>query len=694
VKSLKNDPTFLGDVQDVNGSTISVALHSDTLPGLTFINGHGYRIGQVGSFIRIPIGYVDLFGIISQVGAGSVPANLKEIEPHGHRWMTVQIIGEVYRSGSFTRGISQYPTIGDSVHIVTDEDLKKIYGAPDEANFLKIGHLASSDQIPALINIDKLVTRHSAVVGNTGSGKSTTVAGLLASLSDIERYKSARIIVLDIHGEYASALKNVATVFKINADRNKNEEPLFIPYWAMTFDELLPITLGNLEDSGRGAILEKISSLKDAALQRKPRAGVTSSTLTVDSPVPFSIHKFWFDLHRLVNATHTALPTEQSEKTEALQLDGSGHIIQPGNALRVIPPRYKPQNQSSKSEKIWLSGSPLPIRRQIDSLATKLRDPRFDFLFRPGPWTPDEEGVTEKDLDYLLKEWIGGIKPVSILDLSGIPSTILNNLIGALLRIIYDALFWARYLEEGGRERPLLVVLEEAHVYLTSENNNIASSAVKRIVKEGRKYGIGAMVVSQRPSEIDSTILSQCGTIFAMRLSNHSDRSHVTGSVPDNLEGLFHMLPALRTGEAIVVGEAVHLPMRTIIDPLTKNQRPDSKDPLVITPEEVPGGWNKPRKQGDYQDVVNVWRKQNPRSPKLDQLEKEEKMERTSVRSSNINSIGFDSNNLVLEVEFQSGFTYQYFDVPQMIYEELMAAGSKGSYLNSNIKGRFRYTRI
>jgi uncharacterized protein len=694
VKGMKNDPTFLGDVQDVNGSTISVSLHSDTLPGLTFINGHGYRIGQVGSFIRIPIGYIDLFGIISQVGAGSVPANLKEIEPHGHRWMTVQIIGEVYRSGSFNRGISQYPTIGDSVHIVTDEDLKTIYGTPDQPNYLKIGHLASSDQIPALINIDKLVTRHSAVVGNTGSGKSTTVAGLLASLSDTKKYESARIIVLDIHGEYASALKDVATVFRVNADPSKNEEFLYIPYWAMTFDELLPITLGNLDDTNRGPILEKITSLKEAALLKKSRDGINTSTLTVDSPVPFSIHKFWFDLHKLLNATHSVGPTEQSPQTESLLLDKDKKPIQLGDALKVIPPRYTPENKAAGSPKIYLSGCNLSVRRQIDFLATKLRDPRFDFLFRPGDWMPSEEGEIKQDLDLLLKKWIGGPKPVSILDLSGIPSSVLNHLIGALLRIIYDSLFWGRFLEEGGRERPLLVVLEEAHIYLASGSNNIAAQAVKRIVKEGRKYWIGAMVVSQRPSEIDSTILSQCGTIFAMRLSNQSDRSHVIGAVSDNLEGLFHMLPSLRTGEAIIVGEAVHLPMRTIIDPLTKNRRPDSRDPVVCTENEVPGGWNKSRGSGNYQEMIYVWRKQNPRSPKLDQLTKEEKMERNPVVSSNINSIGFDSNNSVLEVEFYSGFIYHYFDVPQREYEALMAAASKGEYLNSHIKGHYRYARL
>jgi hypothetical protein len=199
------------------------------------------------------------------------------------------------------------------------------------------------------------------------------------------------------------------------------------------------------------------------------------------------------------------------------------------------------------------------------------------------------------------------------LDLSAIPFSTLTNLIGVLLRIIFDALFWARDLSEGGRERPLLLVLEEAHAYLSTDHAGPAAENVKRIAKEGRKYGIGAMIVSQRPSEVDSTILSQCGTIIGMRLANSSDRAQIVGTAPDNLEGLFHMLPALQTGEAIVVGEAVHLPMRVTIPPLPDDLRPDSHDPLVYD-DLGPGGWNRAREPADYADVLRAWRAQDRRS--------------------------------------------------------------------------------
>lgn len=613
---MANSPTYLGTVQDVQGATISIALDKDTVSGLAFIDGQGYRIGQIGSFVRISIGFTDLFGIVSQVGAGAVPESLVKVEPYGYRWLKVQLIGEGQRSGDFKRGISQYPTIGDEAHLVTEQDLIRIYGRPDAPNFVRVGNLASTESIPALVDIDRLITRHCAVVGTTGAGKSTTVASLLASLSNPCRYPSARIIVLDIHGEYHAALNDRATIFRVNADETRGEQPLFIPYWALSLDELLRVTpFRGLNDADRAALVEKIKQLKQSSLQAQTRNGVSTDTMTVDTPIPFSIHRLWYELHRYVCSTHTAQGANQSEATEAIEPDENG---QPrlGDIMGVNPPRYRPIT-SGGSNRVYLSGAPLNIRRQIMATESLLRDTRYDFLFRPGPWcpqptrqSPDAQPV--QDLDSLIKSWVGGDKPITILDLSGVPVSILMDLVGVLIRLLFDALFWARYLPEGGRTRPLLFVLEEAHAYLTAGNEGAASTAARRIVKEGRKYGLSAMIVSQRPAEIDPTILSQCGTIFAMRLANATDRGHVTGTVSDNLEGLFNMLPTLRTGEAIIVGEAVHLPLRALIDAPAKNRRPDSHDPKIYDPD-ASGGWNRQKQTEDYARVLEKWRSENPR---------------------------------------------------------------------------------
>ena len=618
------DPTFLGTVEDVSGATIRIKLGQGTVSGLSFIEGQSYRVGQVGGFVRIPLGFVNLYGVISQVGASAVPERLAGIEQHGNRWMTVQLVGEGHPGTGFDRGIAQFPTVGDAAHIVTEFDLRTIYGRPNDPRFVQVGRLASASTIPALVEIDKLVTRHSAVVGATGSGKSTTVAGILTALSDNSLYPSARILVIDIHGEYGKALADRAAIFRIGADEEKGERPLYIPYWAMTFDELLPATLGAFENSGdRGAVIDRITGLKLSTLGHSPRDGVSADTLSVDSPVPFSIHRLWFDLHCEMRSTHYEKPGQpQSRQTWALEKDGKGGFSQCGDIMRCIPPKFLPaKDEKNDPEKIRLSRSNLGIGRAVDALGSRLRDPRFDFLFRPGPYLPDDEGKTKKDLDLLLADWLGDAKPITLLDLSVIPPSIQSDLVGSLLRIVYDALFWARNIPEGGRERPLLIVLEEAHAYL--DQKQMAAVAVRRIAKEGRKYGIGMMLVSQRPAEIDQTILSQCGTIFALRLSNSIDRGHVKSAASDNLEGLFAMLPVLRTGEAVIVGEAVNLPVRTLIDRPSAKRTPDSTDPKVVVPGtelegfESAGGWNQKRDPADYAEAIELWRRQDARSKRV-----------------------------------------------------------------------------
>lgn len=617
---MRADPTLIGTVQDVAGTSVSVSLASETATGLSFYKGESYRIGQVGSFVRIPLGYTSLFGIVSQVGAGAAPKMEGDARPWGNQWLRIQLVGERGREGRFERGVSQHPTINDAVHIVTEEDLREIYGPGDPVDFVSVGHLASAESIPALVNINRLVTRHSAVVGTTGAGKSTTVAGLLAALSSPNRYPSARIVILDIHGEYAKALGDRSTVFRVAADVKKDEKSLNIPFWALSFDELVKLAFGELNDKARAVVADAVVILKKESLSKQPRDGGNAERLTADSPVPFCLHKLWLDLHQWEHRTVIPKPGAAADEVEPAYVIGPDGKQMEGDAMSVTPPQYRTvKTTGPANERVNWGKDPLGIRQQVGLLASKLRDPQFAFVFNPGDWRPELDGTVKKDLDSLLADWVGSQSPITILDLSGIPSTVLNDLIGAMLRILYDALFWARNLPEGGRERPLLLILEEAHAYLGKEHTGPAASAVRRIAKEGRKYGVGMMIVSQRPSEIDSTILSQCGTIFAMRLANETDRGQVAGASSDNLKGLFEMLPILRTGEAIIVGEAVSLPIRTLIDPPDTNRRPDSGDPRVVVRGDAnkdgfegEGGWAVPRHEEDYAIVMRQWRKQSP----------------------------------------------------------------------------------
>lgn len=625
-----NKETLVGNVQDVNGTTVRLVIADESLTGFIYIDGQGYRIGQIGSFIRIPIGFIDLFGIICQVGASAVPDSQQDNNPYGNRWMTIQLIGECQRNSTFQRGISQYPTIGDEVHIVSEKELQRIYGNPDKPFYISVGHVANAESIPALIDINKLITRHSAVVGTTGSGKSTTVATLINSLSDKDKYPSARILVLDIHGEYGNALQDRANIYKINSDSSSKliTHELYIPFWALSFDELCKVSFGEFNDEkDRNYVMERVLECKRDTLKKYKRKGALIDSLSVDSPIPFSLNHLW---HRLCAETFGTYYKEKGGKpldNLAYELDSNKNLMF-GDPDKGIPPTFKNTCTEAKQEKIfWLPDSP-NIAKQLSLLGSKLRIPRYDFIFKPIPWQPQKDGKTKEDLDSLLKNWIGSDKPVTILDLSGVPSDILQAIIGAVFRILYEALFWSRDLSQGGRNRPLLLVMEEAHTYLNNLNNDMASSVVQRIVKEGRKYGIGAMIVSQRPSEINPTILSQCGTIFALRLSNSTDRGHVTGALADNLESLTSMLPALRTGEAIIIGESVKLPMRTLVDAPPPNRRPDSQDPIVY--DELPmddslvvGGWGiEMEPNPHYDEVVETWRAQNP---KIKRLVKEKK---------------------------------------------------------------------
>jgi DNA helicase HerA-like ATPase len=606
---VRSPQTLLGHVRAVTGATVNVYLAESVASGLAIIDGSTYRVGQVGSFVRIPLGYQDLFGVVSDVGVNAAPEPVRDSLKTSAKWMKVQLVGEAIGS-FFERGISQHPNVNDEVHLVTEPDLFRIYGSSDSGK-VSIGRLSSAEAVEVRLDIDKLLTRHCAVLGSTGSGKSTTVASLLRSIvgtdSATSQYPSARILLLDIHGEYSDkALAGISTVFRINAKMGQQE--LSIPYWAIDQSDLLGFLAGGIADDKTLPFFDKITELKLESLHGRPLPGVDDSSLTVDTPVPYSLKRLWLEL------IDVELRTFEGQERDQLAL------LENGDANSLTPPKYKPHGMGSKGP--FLNSSAPGIKRQLGNLRSRLLDKRYDFLLHPGEWEPDVNGMTQKDLPDLLSAWLGPESPITILDLSGIPSQVLVRLIGSILRVTYEALFWSRDKSEGAIERPLLVVMEEAHRYLgaprdgdkVSEGGNSARGMVQRIVKEGRKYGIGAMIVSQRPSEVDDTILSQCGTFIALRLSNPTDRSSIQGTLPDNLATLMDMLPVLRTGEAIITGEAATLPMRCRVTFPGKDYCPNSQDP------EVAKQWALPRRPESYDRVVASWRAQSPRAKLSDTI--------------------------------------------------------------------------
>ena len=239
-------------------------------------------------------------------------------------------------------------------------------------------------------------------------------------------------------------------------------------------------------------------------------------------------------------------------------------------------------------------------------MVSRLRDSRYSFLFAPGHGLePDLYGNVTADLDQLVRDWVGHEAPLTIFDVSAVPSEIMPAIVGTMLRVIYDMLFWAQKLPVGGRQQPLLVVIDEAHRFVPEGVQTPAHRTLSMIAKEGRKYGVGLILVSQRPSDLDSAVLSQVGSLIALRLANSKDRGKVAAAVPDELGGLVELLPALRTGEAIVLGEIMPIPTRVRVRKATR--KPVGDDP------KLPDVWQTvPRpcvKQ--YRQALRNWRLQS-----------------------------------------------------------------------------------
>ncbi len=590
---MRTEATFLGTVASVIGAKVVVEVSADLPSTSPIVNGRIYRLGQIGSFVRIPMGFLNVYGIVAMVGAvDSGVVYLGAQATRAHRTLEIQLVGEAVGGGTFHRGVSQYPTLDDEVHVVTAEDLARIYGSVGLATPITIGSHSASENLPATVDLDRLVSRHAAVVGSTGSGKSNSVAALLQALT-AGSFPSANVVVIDPHGEYGRAFEGKSRVLRIG----DQSHPLYLPYWALSFDELAWFLVDRRsatethQDTRLREMIYETRKANVAGLQNSD-GGVPLSPdeITVDSPVPFDLKQLWYDLDRLERLTWR----DQQRTTPALEMEGS--------AATLTPAKFAAPGAGSAPP---FKNNPVPPMAQYaNKILTRLKDRRFAFMLSPG----DYDGVT-KDLGDLLNDWVGHDSGITVLDLAGVPSEITDLVVGLLTRLLFETMFWGRDIPGIGRQRPLFLVFEEAHGYLPRGEGGqyvqgYARKAVQRVLREGRKYGVGALVVSQRPSELDETILSQCGTFFALRLTNSQDQSRVASMVPDEITGLTNLLPALRTGEAIVLGEAMPLPSRvriTLVSP-----RPDSRD------ADVADRWQEGRlATTDFASAIANWRRQS-----------------------------------------------------------------------------------
>lgn len=573
------DPRAIGRVRHVRGATVTVELDS-ALAGVTPLwEGRLHPVGQVGSLVEIPQGPIKLLASVTLVGIAELSGLL---EPSaavqlGDRWLQVQLLGEVDGLGRFHRGVSTYPGLDDPVHFTTPAALRAIFPPPG-LDHVRLGGLASAPDVAVALNAQSLVVRHGAIVGSTGSGKTSAVASLLQSFVR-NGWTSANIVVVDPHGEYAQALGADAAVRSV---LGAYETMLRVPYWALPASEILRAFTGRDESSTVVArFSELVANARRDFVAAATWLNLDPAGISADTPVPFDLREVWFRL----DFDNAATYSEGSGK-------GKVEIETEGDAGALLPARFK----------AYAMGNTAPYKGPMfghygttpDRLRARLRDPRFRFFLEP------EAHVTGDDpLPGVIADWLGSEQPLSVLDFSGVPVEATDLAVGLVLQMLFEISVRSR--DTGiGRPRPVLIVLEEAHRYLSeSATTRIAKESVNRIAREGRKYGIGVLLVTQRPSELPDTALSQVGTIVALRLTNSTDQGTVKAALPDAVAGLAEVLPSLRTGEAIIVGEAVTLPSRVQI--AKPDPRPQADDPSLDS-------WRMPPSVNDVRDAITRWR--------------------------------------------------------------------------------------
>ena len=576
----EQSPTYIGQVKHVLGSTLTVELDESMAGVAPIYKGHLQSVGQIGSLVRIPQGLVDLVGAVSLLGISELSGAQEPTQSvqSGNRWLQVQLLGEVDRgTGSFQRGVGSYPGLDDPVHFTTVEDLLAVF--PDlSENHVRLGHLSASSEVSVCLNLDSLVMRHSAIVGATGSGKTSAVTSIL---QDLVRggWEAANIVVVDPHGEYARALESSASVRSV---LGSGDRALSVPFWALPANEILRAFVGEANPMATRRFAEFVTETRRAFVSDSSWLNLDPAEITSDTPVPFDLNEVWYRLEYENNATYN---NRSDESTVQLRSKGK--------ASTLTPPLFKPYGAGGtppNQGQYYNAYGTTPPRLRLGLL-----DPQLRFLHR----TPARLAGPDPMIEAV-QEWLGGTQPVSVLDFSGVPTEAADIAIGAVMRLIFELA--VRSGTEGlgiGRSQPVLLIVEEAHRFIGEQSATGTREAVNRIAREGRKYGMGLMLVSQRPSELPDTALSQCGTLIALRLSNAADQGRIRTALPDEIGGLAASLPALRTGEAIVSGEAIALPARVLVD--RPSPMPQSEDPST-------GLWRQKKTLPDLTSALQQWR--------------------------------------------------------------------------------------
>jgi hypothetical protein len=508
VKTAAAKPHVIGHVVEIAGSGSQIRLDAATVMALQSHSDPSVAMsGQVGSQVK------------AIVGNSWLIANVRTLKSsdQGELVAHIDFLGEGTKDSSgrmtnFRRGVTRYPIPGAEVSAVTTEDMRSIFAASDEPH-IEIGTVYPTDDIRGALYVDPMLGKHFAVLGSTGTGKSTSVSLILHRISQLS--PEGHIVMIDPHGEYSAAFKGCGELF--------NVDNLQLPYWLMNFEEHCEVLL-----TTHGADRQRDADILAKCLLAARTKGKDMSQygkVTVDSPIPY-----------LLTDLHTILVNEMGKLDRA--------------------------------------GDTLPFQRLKTKLEELRADPRYTFMFS-GMLVSDTMSSFLARLFRLPSQG----RPISIVDVSGVPSEITSVVVSVLARMVFDYAIWSR----TEAQRPLLLVCEEAHRYVPKDENAETGQAVRkileRIAKEGRKYGVSLGLITQRPSDLAEGVLSQCGTILSMRLNNDRDQACVRAAMPEGARGFLDAIPALRNRECIVCGEGVAIPIRVRFDDLEPEKRPASSDP-------------------------------------------------------------------------------------------------------------------
>jgi DNA helicase HerA-like ATPase len=533
----------IGRIVSVTGAKAIVLLDNDQRP---VSSRDTSSRPEMGTLLAIETTETIVLAIVSAL---SVPVPAQR-EGEGEIWIAeLGLVGELRRNrdggpGSFNRGVTVYPSLGDRVRVASAKELHQAFCGDSERS-VRVGCIRQENSIPAMIRVDDLLGKHFAVLGTTGTGKSCTTALILRAI--LEQNPQAHIVLLDPHNEYATAFPEWAEVI---SPRNMQ-----LPFWLLTFEELLEVVIG--DPTERKHEIEILQELIPVAKGRysagrskentSVRArGADSGRFTVDTPVPYRLS----DL--------TSLIDERMGKLE--------------NKRDIAPYRN--------------------LKTRIETLSL---DPRYAFMF--GSLTV-YDGMAQI-LGRIFRVPVEG-KPITILELTGLPTDIVNVVVSVLCRMTFDFALW------GEGRVPVTIVCEEAHRYVPANPSlgfEPCKRAIAKIAKEGRKYGASLAIVTQRPAEIDPTILSQCNTVFALRMSNDRDQEIVKSAISDTGSGLLEFLSALGQREAIAFGDGVTLPVRIRFDDLPAHAMPRSSSAMFTTMWQ-----NKNDDSGFLEQIVEKWR--------------------------------------------------------------------------------------